>query len=139
MPIIYSHREYADMIFVYGFCNGNSVKAVAEYHRRFTNRTIPNRTAFQRIFSTAQETGTFPSVKIISERPQGLDVDIEENILDIVTENPSESSRRIANQLQIRSHKAVWETLKRNSLKPFHLQPVQHLQEADPPLRIRLL
>ena len=30
MPFTFSVAEYADMIYVYGFCDGNSVHAVAE-------------------------------------------------------------------------------------------------------------
>lgn len=135
MPKTYSHREYADMIFIYGFCNGSAIQAVNEYQRRFPNRVLPNRKVFQKVFLKAQETGMFPSAKIVSERPQGLDVDVEENILHIATENPSESTRRIANELHIPSHKAVWETLKRNGLNPFHIQPVQHLHDGDYALR----
>ena len=36
MPFRFS---FADMIYVYGFCDGNSVHAVAEYQKRFPNRT----------------------------------------------------------------------------------------------------
>ena len=39
MPFRFSFTEYADMIYVYGFCDGNSVHAVAEYQKRFPNRT----------------------------------------------------------------------------------------------------
>jgi len=31
MPFTFSVAEYADMIYVYGFCDSNSVHAVAEY------------------------------------------------------------------------------------------------------------
>ena len=31
MPFTFLFEEYADMIYVYGFCDGNSVLAVAEY------------------------------------------------------------------------------------------------------------
>jgi len=31
MPFKFTFEEYTDMIYVYGFCNGNSVLAVAEY------------------------------------------------------------------------------------------------------------
>jgi len=31
MPLTFSVAEYADMIYVYGFCDSNSVHAVAEY------------------------------------------------------------------------------------------------------------
>ena len=39
MPFTFSFREYANMIYVYGFCDGNSVLAVAEYQQRFLNHT----------------------------------------------------------------------------------------------------
>ena len=42
MPFTFSFEEYADMIYVYWFCDGNSVLAVAEYQQRFPNRRIPN-------------------------------------------------------------------------------------------------
>ena len=35
MPFVFSHVEYCDMHFVYGFCNGNARAAVEEYQRRF--------------------------------------------------------------------------------------------------------
>ena len=37
MPFTFSVAEYADMIYAYGFCDGNSVHAVAEYQRLFPN------------------------------------------------------------------------------------------------------
>ena len=39
MPSRFSFAEHADMIYVYGFCDGNLVHAVAEYQKRFPNRT----------------------------------------------------------------------------------------------------
>ena len=39
MPFRFSFAEYADMIYVYGFCDGNSVHAVAEDQKRLPNRT----------------------------------------------------------------------------------------------------
>ena len=41
MPFTFAVAEYADMIYVYGFCDGNSVQAAAEYQQRFPNRRIP--------------------------------------------------------------------------------------------------
>ena len=35
MPFTFSLEEYADMIYLYGFCDGNSVIAVAEYRNGF--------------------------------------------------------------------------------------------------------
>ncbi|KAJ4437665.1 hypothetical protein ANN_17810 [Periplaneta americana] len=38
MPYKFSTAEYADMVYVYGLCNGSTLHAVAEYERRFPNR-----------------------------------------------------------------------------------------------------
>ena len=35
MPFVFSHVEYCDMHFVYGFCNGNARAAVEEYQGVF--------------------------------------------------------------------------------------------------------
>jgi len=53
MPFVYSHVEYCDMLFVYGFCNGNGRAAVLEYERRFPHRRMPSRHVFTRIHQTA--------------------------------------------------------------------------------------
>lgn len=137
MPHIFSHREYADMIFVYGYCNGSAIRAVSEYRRRFPNRRVPDHRVIQGVFASAQENGMFPSKQVVCEREQGLNLEDEENVLDTAEENPGVSTRRIASELQIPSHKAVWESLKKNSLKPFHLQPVQHLHDGDHALRLQ--
>jgi hypothetical protein len=68
MPFTFSNAEYADMVFVYGFCNGNAVAAVAEYYRRFLNRSIPDRRVLTRVFNTLRERGTLPSAHVSSER-----------------------------------------------------------------------
>jgi len=31
MPHVLTHAEYADMVFVYGFCNGNALAVCREY------------------------------------------------------------------------------------------------------------
>jgi len=49
MPFVFSHVEYCDMHFVYGFCKGNARVAVEEYERRFPDRRIPSRGVFSRI------------------------------------------------------------------------------------------
>jgi len=57
MPFIFSFEEYADMIYVYGFCDSNSVLAVAEYQQRFPNRRIPNRRVFTGVYQALRDTG----------------------------------------------------------------------------------
>jgi hypothetical protein len=33
MPFTFSNAEYAEIVYVYGFCDGSVLAAVAEYHR----------------------------------------------------------------------------------------------------------
>jgi len=68
MPFVFSHVEYCDMHFVYGFCNSNAHAAVEEYQRRFPNQRIPSRGVFTRINQTLRDTGCLPSVAVRSER-----------------------------------------------------------------------
>lgn len=42
MPRLFSNGEYADIHFIYGFCDGNAQQAVQEYRRRYPNRRRPN-------------------------------------------------------------------------------------------------
>ena len=68
MPFVFSHVEYSDMHFVYGFCKGKTHAAVEEYQRRFSDRRIPSRGVFTRINQTLRDTGCLPSVAVRSER-----------------------------------------------------------------------
>ena len=68
MPFVFSHVEYCDMHFVYGFCDGNARAAVQEYQRRFPDRRIPSRSVFTRIHQTLRDTGSLPSISLQSER-----------------------------------------------------------------------
>ncbi|PSN38956.1 hypothetical protein C0J52_24461 [Blattella germanica] len=61
MPFMYTHIEYAVMIYVNGFCDGNALNAVAEYRRRFpTRRTLSSR-VFVRAFQSVRDSGSLPS------------------------------------------------------------------------------
>jgi hypothetical protein len=46
MPHIFTDAEYADMPYVYGFCDGSATAAVEEYRRRFRMRRIPDLRVF---------------------------------------------------------------------------------------------
>ena len=67
MPFVFTHVEYCDMHFVYGFCDGNARAAVEEYQRRFPDRRIPSRSVFTRIHQSLPDTGSLPSVSVQSE------------------------------------------------------------------------
>jgi hypothetical protein len=64
MPFTLSDAEYADMVHVYGFFNGNAVAAVAEYHRRLPNRRTPDQRVFTRVFNTLHGSCTLPSADV---------------------------------------------------------------------------
>ena len=86
MPFVFSHVEYCDMHFVYGFCDGNACAAVEEYQRRFPDRRIPSQSVFTRIHQTLHDTGSLPSVSVQSEREVVRTIKTRENILQMVRE-----------------------------------------------------
>jgi hypothetical protein len=88
------------MVYVYGFCDGNAVHAVAEYHRRFPNRRITTPIVFTRVYQTLRDTGTLPGVRITAERDVNQGVD-EESIVQMVGSSPRASKRRTARRLQV--------------------------------------
>ncbi|KAJ4447085.1 hypothetical protein ANN_09074 [Periplaneta americana] len=44
--ITHNFIEYADIVYVYGLCDGSSLRAIAEYEGRFPNRRVPYRRVF---------------------------------------------------------------------------------------------
>ena len=87
MPFTFSSEEYADMIYVYGFCDGNSVLAIAEYQQRFPNRRIPNRRVFTGVYQALRDTGRLPGVRIAAQRGVNEGVN-EEGIVRMVHCSP---------------------------------------------------
>jgi len=91
MPFTFSFAEYADMIYVHGFCDGNSVHAVAEYQQHFPNRRLPTRRVFTRVYQTLRDTGTLPGVHIAAKCDVNEGVDEEEGIVQMVQISPCAS------------------------------------------------
>ena len=101
MPFLFSHVEYCDMHFVYGFCDGNARAAVQEYQRRFPDRRIPSRSVFTRIHQTLRDTGSLPSVSLQSEREVVRTINTRENILQKVQRSPRLSTRRMTSRIGV--------------------------------------
>jgi len=137
MPFVFSHVEYCDMHFVYGFCDGNARAAVEEYQRRFPDRRIPSRSVFTRIHQTLRDTGSLPSVSVQSEREVVRTINTRENILEMVQRSPRLSTRRMASRIGV-SRMQVWRTLHEEDLYPYHDQRVQHLEPGDHAQRMDL-
>jgi len=68
MSHIFTNAEYADIMYVYGFCDGSATAAVEKYRRRFPTRRITDRRVFYKVFNTLRECGTLPSAHVSSER-----------------------------------------------------------------------
>ena len=118
------------MICVYGFCDGNSVHAVAEYQRRFPNHRISTRRVFTWVYQTLRDTSTLPGVRIAAKRDVNDSVNEEEGIVQMVQSSPRVSTRRIARRLRV-PHTKVWRTMHAEGMYPYHVQRVQHLRSGD--------
>jgi len=92
MPFTFSVVVCADMVYVYSFCDGNSVLAIAEYQQRFLNRRIPTRRVFTQVYQTLRDTGTLPSVRIAAERDVNEGIIEEEGIVQMVQSCPRAST-----------------------------------------------
>lgn len=127
MPFKYSREEYTDMILMYGFCECNSRKSVREYARKYPNRRIPHHTLFTRIYRQLREKGNF-EMKV--DRTPRQSANEENTILELVTENPSTSTRRISKQMRVPKNR-VHKTIKQARMHPYHQQIVQKLEQGD--------
>src|ERR1700755_1018262 len=94
-------------IYVVCVCNGSSTTGVEEYLQLFTHHRHLNKNVFIRVFNKLCETGTLPSADITSERATRQGLEEVENILDLVGEDPTTSSRRIAIQLEIPQRRII--------------------------------
>jgi hypothetical protein len=130
---MFTNSEYADIHFVYGFCNGNAKSASLEYARRFPERQAPNPRVFSAVHARLRETGSF--VRRQREGFDAIDVQTEENILEAVRNSPGTSTRRLSNQLLVSKSK-VWKVLKKEKMHPYHIQKVQALHPGDDQKRL---
>lgn len=135
MPFQFSNEEYADIIFIYGYCNGNSLAAKREYEERFPNRRIPNPKTFASVFQCLRSTGSFPSCSYSVEREEERRIAHEEDVIQQVQRSPRISTRRISNRIGL-PQSTVWRILKKENLYPYHFQKVQNLLPGDFALRI---
>lgn len=124
----FTNEEYADIVFIYGYANGNASAASREYLRRFPNKRQPSRRVFSDAYQRLRRNG------IGSKHTGGANfrhnAGQEEQVIDAVLNEPGISTRRIASRLEV-SHSFVWRTIHREVLHPYHKQNVQHLQPND--------
>lgn len=128
----FTFNEYADMYMVYGFCEGNCNMSEREYRARFPNRRHPTANVFRRLNERVRETGSFIRRTRDTGRPRARrTVQLEEQILNAVEEDPYVSTRQVAATLNVPSHMTVHKVLQENLLHPYHVSKVQPLYEND--------
>lgn len=132
MPFRYSNHEYADMVFMYGFCNGSAAEAVNQYKIKFPNRRAPCSITIARCFQSLSETGHFPQSN--SEREITRRNSADEVLHEIQLDNRT-SLRKISAKTQ-QSTRTIHRTLRENGYHPYHIQPVQSLLLGDHPQRV---
>ena len=133
MPHIFTNAEYADMMYVCGFCDGSATAAVLEYHRWFPMDRIPGRSVFYKVFDTLCECSTLPSAHVSWAYKKNMEE--QENILDMVQLSPTIITQRLSARIGV-SRTRVWQTLHEDDLFPFHPQPVQNLHPGDSAMRL---
>lgn len=126
----FTHSEMTDMHFIYGLANGNAEEARRIYRDRYPNRVIPCAKTFRTIHARLSETGSFNKNTGGGRAETVTTPELEEAVLHAIEEDPSNSTRKIAVQLEV-SPKTVWKVLKRNLLYPYHIQRVQALLPRD--------
>ena len=135
VSVMYTDEEYADIVFVYGFCDGNANAAAREYQRRYPQRRHPSHRVFTRTFQRLRQTGRV-TIQNNGGAPPRHGYAHEEAIIDHVMDNPAVSTRRTAHRLRL-TQNYVWRTIHREELHPYHLQPVQGLRPEDYAKRVR--
>jgi hypothetical protein len=90
MPQILTKVKYADMLYVYGFCDGSATAAVEEYRRRFPMRRIPD----CRAFNTLRERRKLRSAHVLPEPARQQHMGKKENILEMVQRSPTTDTSR---------------------------------------------
>src|SRR5215510_4771432 len=135
-PFVFSHVEYCDVHFVYGFCDG-SARAAVEYQRRFPHRRIPSCSVFTRIHQTLRDNGSLQSVSVQSERKVVRTINTRDYILQMVQRSPRLSTRRMASRIGV-SRMQVRRTLHEEDMYPYHDQRVHHLEPGDHAQRMDL-
>lgn len=133
----YSFNDYTDMLLILGECRGNSQAAAKRYATKFPNRNKPNRRTFLAVERRCRETGYVKPRNLNCGRKRtARTVDNEENVLEILHDNPTISTRRLAAQTNI-SHSVVWRIAKDQQLHPYHLRQVQDILPQDRGVRVQ--
>lgn len=108
----YANNELVDMLLIYGECGQNAAAAQRLYAERFPNRHAPAATRFVTLVQRARDTGEIRSHRGRDGgpgRPLRV-INAEEDILNLVEEDPFLSTRQISRVVGI-SHRFMKEEM----------------------------
>lgn len=119
------------MHLIYGQAECNSRAAERLYRQKFRTRRHPAHTIFPRIDRRMRKSGTFkPNLRENGARRSMRTPSFEEEVLELVAEQPSTSTRALAHALGSNRY-SVWQVLHEQQLYPYRLQKVQAISPAD--------
>lgn len=128
----YTANEYADMHLIYGASECNASEAARRYRREYPNRQHPRSQVFQDVDSRMRENVVVPQ-NHGGGRQRRLDV--EEEVLACVEEDPTTSCRKIAVAIGC-PKTTVNRILRENSFHPYHYTRVHKLEPGDAEQRL---
>lgn len=126
----FTNAEMADMVFAYGLADGNSSEARRIYQERYPQRVTPCAATFANLFRRLSQSGSFERNSAVGRPQTTRSPELEEAVLDEISEHPETSTRKISQILNV-SHMTVWRILKDQLLYPYHVQRVQALTLRD--------
>ncbi|KAJ8936957.1 hypothetical protein NQ318_015618, partial [Aromia moschata] len=103
----YTNAETTDMHLIYGLADGNA----------FPDRIAPDRKTFECVHRHLYETGTLRRNGGSGRPRTARTVELEEDVLNMIEEDPGTSTRKIADALDV-INETVWYILKDNLLYP---------------------
>lgn len=133
----YTNEEYADILMCYGYCEGVSSHARAEYIRRYPGRRAPDVSVFDGAYRRLRETGSVQRQRTDLGRPRIHfdDTTVDDQITRLFREDPTTSTRVVARRLRL-SQWRVWFTMHAAGQYPYHYIPVHAIEEGDPSRRL---
>jgi hypothetical protein len=123
VPHIFTNAECADMLYVYGICDGSATAAIEECSQPFPMHKIPDCRVLSRVFNTLRKRVMLSSALVSSEWACQQHVEEQENLLEKVQRSTTTSTRRLSTH--------VWRTLHDDGFYPFHPQCLQNLHPGE--------
>ena len=134
---MYTNSDYTDMLLILGESRNNAAGAARLYAERYNARRHPDQNVFRRLEQRLRETGNFVPIGINRGRERTVrNPQLEENVLLTIVEDPTKSTRGIAQELDVH-HSLVWNILNDEKYHPFHYYKVHALLPADFNQRIK--